>query len=132
MKTRDEWLKESGIVAIRDQTWHATNECWNAALEDSMKAHNLSVSEIDKDEIRYAIRITRSLKQSRKFHGIDLNAFTEKVDSLYLTKLCKLETYVIENIIDLDDKKITTRAPKTIERLLQELARRYLLEDSNE
>lgn len=54
----------------------------------------------------------------------------QKTDNIYIEKLTSLSTKEIEDVLWVHEKRRIVRAPRTVEALLAELARRCLLQDT--
>lgn len=114
-----------------------TTSCYFQAVETALSSLNLNpktpITEID-----YALRVYRTLGELDDWWlqrtGLIQEEFLElrtKTDDIYIEKLISLSTKQIEDILWVHEKRRIVRAPRTVEALLAELARRFLLQDNS-
>lgn len=121
---------------LKDRVLKLTNEIYNQCVSEVF-----SISE-DSDETIDAIRTLMDIAAAERtfsIHGVplsneiqDLIGKRDQVSSLYQEKLTTLSSKDLSDIIKAHKKGLIKRTDKTIETILSELARRALLDDTNE
>ncbi len=90
-----------------------TDKCWDRANQQAQKVYPI----VDKYEF--------------KFYE-DQGKRESLAKEIYVKELCKLNSEILETIIDLHNAKVSIRAKPTIEGIQNELANRALINDSSE
>ena len=115
------------LSKVRDTTNHA--------FESSvMEVLGLppDITDIELAEHIHNLRYGKYLTGYTKAEVDNLVAAKEKIDELYLVKLCALPSDMLENIIFIHKRGDIKRATRTIDTILSELTRRFILSDSFE
>ena len=111
-----------------------TSDCYMQAVNHTIEQLDLSMFDVGP-----LIALMRTTSEVLPYYelpaGVDVDLIIKAknlTDGIYLDKLKELPTKTIEDILFVHERGRIKRAQRTIETLLQELARRTLLGDSSE
>ena len=114
-----------------------TSRIFEESINDVFELHK--IDKLDVDDVRRSIIIqlrwygrTGQLTDSGSFSIDNIAEAKTKVDDLYLVKMIALPTKQLSDIIKVHEAGRVQRAPRTMEAILSELARRSLFSDTNE
>lgn len=111
-----------------------TSDCYNSAVQSVMTelvTARPDLSSTIQVQIEFYIRhwsMYGHLAYSDDIEGLSLREIKQKTDSKYLETLNLLSSKEIEDILWVHEKRRIIRAPRTVESLLAELARRAFLQ----
>lgn len=120
------------VSKVRD----LTTACYKHSLNEILDEHNITQNVLFRHEVEMVLKHVAKYRLIEPW-WLEANNLTEKevfdikekTDSRYLEKLCSLSSKQIEDILWAHEKGRIVRAPRTVEQLASELARRFLLGD---